>query len=256
MDDYESLSHSKWECKYHVVFIPKCRRKTLYGEFEAASRGGIPQIGNAEGVQGRRGAFDARSCSHDDFDPTQICGVASDRVHQRKERNPPGPCLWRTKAQLRRAAFLGQGILRLDRRSRRSGDQGVHPQAGSRGYSARPTEYVALRPPSGGQQNRGRVSVPTAALSGPIPKAPGFAGGYLPYPMRGEVTNRVLLGRKRHGCPGIQSGCQRWERPGWQQTRRLEDYRMTAAAKSTPVLKSLNGFWWNSRPRGTGGRPM
>ena len=30
MDDYESLSHSKWECKYHVVFIPKCRRRTLY----------------------------------------------------------------------------------------------------------------------------------------------------------------------------------------------------------------------------------
>ena len=27
-----SLSHSKWECKYHVVFIPKCRRKTLYVE--------------------------------------------------------------------------------------------------------------------------------------------------------------------------------------------------------------------------------
>src|SRR5712691_7724085 len=32
MDELESLSHSKWECKYHVVFIPKCRRKTLYGE--------------------------------------------------------------------------------------------------------------------------------------------------------------------------------------------------------------------------------
>jgi putative transposase len=32
MDEYESLSHTKWECKYHVVFIPKCRRKTLYGE--------------------------------------------------------------------------------------------------------------------------------------------------------------------------------------------------------------------------------
>lgn len=30
MDKYESLSHSVWECKYHVVFIPKCRRKTLY----------------------------------------------------------------------------------------------------------------------------------------------------------------------------------------------------------------------------------
>jgi putative transposase len=31
MDRTESLSHSKWECKYHVVFIPKRRRKTLYG---------------------------------------------------------------------------------------------------------------------------------------------------------------------------------------------------------------------------------
>ncbi len=31
MDETESLSHAKWECKYHVVFIPKCRRKVLYG---------------------------------------------------------------------------------------------------------------------------------------------------------------------------------------------------------------------------------
>jgi len=32
MDEYESLSHTIWDCKYHVVFIPKCRRKTLYQE--------------------------------------------------------------------------------------------------------------------------------------------------------------------------------------------------------------------------------
>jgi putative transposase len=32
MDDAESLSHTRWECKYHVVFIPKYRRKALYGE--------------------------------------------------------------------------------------------------------------------------------------------------------------------------------------------------------------------------------
>jgi len=30
MDEFDSLSHTKWECKYHVVFIPKCRRKALY----------------------------------------------------------------------------------------------------------------------------------------------------------------------------------------------------------------------------------
>jgi len=32
MDDSESLSHTKWECKYHLIFIPKYRRKVLYGE--------------------------------------------------------------------------------------------------------------------------------------------------------------------------------------------------------------------------------
>jgi putative transposase len=32
MDEYESLSHTKWECKYHVIFIPKYRRRVLYGQ--------------------------------------------------------------------------------------------------------------------------------------------------------------------------------------------------------------------------------
>ena len=32
MDKEDSLSHTRWECKYHVVFIPKMRRKTLYGQ--------------------------------------------------------------------------------------------------------------------------------------------------------------------------------------------------------------------------------
>ena len=32
MDTFESLSHSVWECKYHVVFIPKCRRQTIYAQ--------------------------------------------------------------------------------------------------------------------------------------------------------------------------------------------------------------------------------
>ena len=31
MNDVESLSHTKWECKYHIVFIPKYRKKALYG---------------------------------------------------------------------------------------------------------------------------------------------------------------------------------------------------------------------------------
>ena len=31
MHEWQSLSHVRWDCKYHVVIIPKCRRKLLYG---------------------------------------------------------------------------------------------------------------------------------------------------------------------------------------------------------------------------------
>jgi hypothetical protein len=31
-ETYLSLSHSKWDCKYHVVFVPKRRRKVIFGQ--------------------------------------------------------------------------------------------------------------------------------------------------------------------------------------------------------------------------------
>ena len=32
MDEYRSPNHTQWKCLCHMVFIPKCRRKTLYRE--------------------------------------------------------------------------------------------------------------------------------------------------------------------------------------------------------------------------------
>ncbi len=32
MNDIQCLSHTRWDCKFHVVWIPKCRRKMLYGQ--------------------------------------------------------------------------------------------------------------------------------------------------------------------------------------------------------------------------------
>ena len=32
MTSYKSLNHTRWECKYHVVFIPKYRKKAIYGQ--------------------------------------------------------------------------------------------------------------------------------------------------------------------------------------------------------------------------------
>ena len=33
MHDWSSLSHVRWDCKYHIVFVPKYRKKKLYGKF-------------------------------------------------------------------------------------------------------------------------------------------------------------------------------------------------------------------------------
>ncbi len=35
MNDNHSLSHSKWNCKYHIVFAPKYRRQVVYGQLKA-----------------------------------------------------------------------------------------------------------------------------------------------------------------------------------------------------------------------------
>jgi putative transposase len=34
MDDMKSLAHTKWNCKYHIVFAPKYRRKIIYGQLK------------------------------------------------------------------------------------------------------------------------------------------------------------------------------------------------------------------------------
>ena len=34
MNSELNLNHSRWECKYHVVWIPRCCKKTLYGQVQ------------------------------------------------------------------------------------------------------------------------------------------------------------------------------------------------------------------------------
>jgi putative transposase len=46
---YESLSHAKWDCKYHVVFIPKGRKKTLYGKIRKFLGPGLRELAGQRG---------------------------------------------------------------------------------------------------------------------------------------------------------------------------------------------------------------
>ena len=59
MQHDETLRHTKWECKYHVVFIPKYRRKALYTELRH-------HLGEVEVLQFRSGYASLRQSSEPD----------------------------------------------------------------------------------------------------------------------------------------------------------------------------------------------
>ena len=51
MNDVKSLSHSKWRCKYHIVFAPKYRRQVIYGKIKADIGKILRQLCERKGVE-------------------------------------------------------------------------------------------------------------------------------------------------------------------------------------------------------------
>ncbi len=51
MHEWQSLAHVKWECKYHVVFIPKYRKKVLYGKLRRAVGMILRELCRQKGVE-------------------------------------------------------------------------------------------------------------------------------------------------------------------------------------------------------------
>lgn len=54
--DSKSLSHSRWKCQYHIVFIPKYRKKQLYGRLKEDVRDIIKVLCKYKGVEIVEGA--------------------------------------------------------------------------------------------------------------------------------------------------------------------------------------------------------
>ena len=51
MDDVKSLTHTKWNCKYHIVFAPKYRRKVFYDEHRLEVREILRKLCEWKGVE-------------------------------------------------------------------------------------------------------------------------------------------------------------------------------------------------------------
>jgi putative transposase len=148
MDEYESLNHTKWECKYHVVFIPKCRRKTLYTQLR-------PDLGEVfkRLAQQKESRIEEGHLMIDHvhmliaippkYAVSQVVGFIKGksaihlaRVYGERKRNFVGQHFW------------ARGVLRFHGRTGRRRDQKVHSAAGGRGQatgSAKPAPLSGHR---------------------------------------------------------------------------------------------------------------
>ena len=106
MDDYNRLSHSVWECKYHVVFIPKYRRKVLFGQLRNEIGKVIRKLARQKGCEVEEGHLQ-RDHVHmlisipPKYSVAQIVGYIKGksaihiaRVHFQRGRNFVGQHFW------------------------------------------------------------------------------------------------------------------------------------------------------------------
>lgn len=112
--DQESLSHTKWECKYHVVFIPKLRRKVLYGQLRKHLGTVFRELARQKDSRIEEGHLMADHVHRmisipPEYSVSQVVGYIKGksaihvaRVYGERKRNICG------------AALLGKGILCLD----------------------------------------------------------------------------------------------------------------------------------------------
>ena len=50
MRNYKSLTHTRWDCKYHIVFIPKKRQKLIYGAIRKHLGDTFHELAKGKGV--------------------------------------------------------------------------------------------------------------------------------------------------------------------------------------------------------------
>lgn len=68
-----------------VVFIPKCRRRTLYRELRKQFGRGISKASAAKRKSDIRRALDSGSCTYADLGSAEICSIVGGWIHQRQE---------------------------------------------------------------------------------------------------------------------------------------------------------------------------
>ena len=110
----------------------------------ARARADHKGIGATEGEPSGGGASDGRSCSYHAVGAAEVLGVWGGGVHQGEERDSDRPTVHGPEEKLCGAELLGEGILCVDGRERRSAGTRLYQGTGERRPSARSTKDVRV----------------------------------------------------------------------------------------------------------------
>ena len=114
MREWQSQAHVKHYCKYHVVFVPKYRKKSIYGTLRKDIGGILRVVPPAWGGIGG-GIRDERPYPHVVDDSAEVQCGEYDRFFEREVCDSDIQGLFAGEKELHRASFLRQRVLREHR---------------------------------------------------------------------------------------------------------------------------------------------
>jgi len=83
MHDWQSLSHVRWDCKYHIVIIPKYRKRKLYGQIRKRVGEVIRDLCRQRGIERLEGHLMPDHIHMCLSIPAQIQRCICNRIHKR-----------------------------------------------------------------------------------------------------------------------------------------------------------------------------
>jgi REP element-mobilizing transposase RayT len=102
MKEYQSLSHTRWDCKYHVVFIPKRRKKRIFGAVRKHLGEMLHELAGHKGSKIVEGHLMPDHIHSVHQHTAVVGGIECSGLYQGKERDPDCAKLRRPTAQFHR----------------------------------------------------------------------------------------------------------------------------------------------------------
>mgnify|MGYP001071114425 FL=1 len=145
MNDNNSLAHTKWNCKYHIVFAPKYRRKLFYGKNRKEIGGILRQLSEWKGVK----IVEAEH-PHAGGNPTENeCGGIH-RISQREKQFDDFSTTRESEVQIWESIILVQRVLRGHRRKEYEKDRAIHSKSVERRSTYRSDDVKGIHGPACG----------------------------------------------------------------------------------------------------------